>query len=519
MAEKTNGTVNEPTKLRKNSKTDSSKSDFYSSMHSSSKPNCPNLKSLSSLRITSSSHTHCSSASATNTSLSTSSSTECDSAYDHQYSLFRHEGVVTGGHENGSRHSDFCEEDELCDADNERRYHDDHADHEEDEELHHSDVYSDDDEHHSDTETSSESASSEQESESLSVKHNEIQDDEEDESDDSLDGEKDLSNIYDYAGVEDNDKLYFEKYDYDPNSKCCMLNSTSDEFNHYQTQPLSYICNVNATHASTTSRPQAQPVQHAVEAESCKKPFVTNTNQASQTKKTLPSIASTCTINTKQIRSSVANNSYRQLVAYEKLNKQRLDLLDLLLKHGADKYLVAKLSLSQLNKMGKKSKSMLKKWYRMSSRDYGKLNHHHPLHYHHSNESSSGNGHLNINSSHSSSDDLSATGLGASVDTSKNVELRPLSPIMAALCLDDVDVFARLYKYHHVLFNYFKPDEDYELIYYAIKFQSKNCLVYLLTHTTTSNTHHKLTSSISLPLNLHQVEEHVSSCVCILLLN
>lgn len=65
----------------------------------------------------------------------------------------------------------------------------------------------------------------------------------------------------------------------------------------------------------------------------------------------------------------------------------------------------------------------------------------------------------------------------------RSVEIRPLSPIMASLCLDDVDLFARLYKHHQSLFNYFKPDEDYELIYYAIKFQSKSCLIYLLSNT------------------------------------
>ena len=48
-------------------------------------------------------------------------------------------------------------------------------------------------------------------------------------------------------------------------------------------------------------------------------------------------------------------------------------------------------------------------------------------------------------------------------------DLRALSPIMASICLDDVEVFSRLYKHHQNLFNYFKPDEDYELIYYAIR--------------------------------------------------
>ena len=52
-----------------------------------------------------------------------------------------------------------------------------------------------------------------------------------------------------------------------------------------------------------------------------------------------------------------------------------------------------------------------------------------------------------------------------------------------------------------LLFNYFKPDEDYELIYYAIKFQSKNCLIYLLTNSNTSesNWSNLLSASFSLP--------------------
>lgn len=77
--------------------------------------------------------------------------------------------------------------------------------------------------------------------------------------------------------------------------------------------------------------------------------------------------------------------------------------------------------------------------------------------------------------------DSESCGEGTSQVGSK-LELRPLSPIMASLCLDDVDLFARLYKHHQTLFNYFKPDEDYELIYYAIKFQSKSCLIYLLSN-------------------------------------
>jgi hypothetical protein len=48
---------------------------------------------------------------------------------------------------------------------------------------------------------------------------------------------------------------------------------------------------------------------------------------------------------------------------YEKLNQQRLELVDMLLKHGADKYLVGKLSYQNVKKMNKKSLGLLKKWY------------------------------------------------------------------------------------------------------------------------------------------------------------
>jgi hypothetical protein len=51
---------------------------------------------------------------------------------------------------------------------------------------------------------------------------------------------------------------------------------------------------------------------------------------------------------------------------------------------------------------------------------------------------------------------------------------------MASLCLDDADVFSRLYQHHHTLCSYFKPDEDFDLIYYAIKFQAERCLLFLL---------------------------------------
>ncbi len=168
--------------------------------------------------------------------------------------------------------------------------------------------------------------------------------------------------------------------------------------------------------------------------------------------------SSTCTQATTAAGTSFQLHSNKTTFIYEKLNKQRLSMIDLLLKNGADKYMISKLSVQNLYKMNKKSRNMLKKWYGISNNP-------------------------------TSSTSLSMNDLREHISDMSNInfELRPLSPIMASLCLDDVDIFSRLYKHHHILFNYFKPDEDYELIYYAIKFQSKNCLVYLLTNTNTKN--------------------------------
>jgi hypothetical protein len=63
---------------------------------------------------------------------------------------------------------------------------------------------------------------------------------------------------------------------------------------------------------------------------------------------------------------------------------------------------------------------------------------------------------------------------------SKSTEFTSISPIMISLCFDDVEVFKCLYCHHKSLVNYFKPCEYYELIFYAIKFQAKDCLLFLL---------------------------------------
>jgi len=124
---------------------------------------------------------------------------------------------------------------------------------------------------------------------------------------------------------------------------------------------------------------------------------------------------------------------------YNTLNAQRLALVDLLLEFDADKYLVAKLSTAAYQALSKKSQNVLKKWYEVPSR--------YPIH-----------------------------------KRLCNVDLRPFSPLMVSLCLDDVEIFSRLHRHHRTLFRYFKPNEDFELIYHAVRFQSENCLIYLLSN-------------------------------------
>jgi hypothetical protein len=86
------------------------------------------------------------------------------------------------------------------------------------------------------------SAGSESEDQSGALSESSSEDDDDDEydiDDDSINGES--SNIYDYDGVEDDDKLYFEKYDYEVNSVCCRLNSTSDDYSCPNGGQLAYV--------------------------------------------------------------------------------------------------------------------------------------------------------------------------------------------------------------------------------------------------------------------------------------
>lgn len=257
------------------------------------------------------------------------------------------------------------------------------------------------------------------------------------------------SNIFDYD-LENDEQNYYDKYDYDVNSNCCKLNTNNliEYQQHDQVKRLSSLStSIHSLPSSSNHENPNKTTSHS------------NTN----------------TLSSRQTYHS--KNSF----IYEKLNKQRLALVDLLLKYGADKYLVAKLTVANLKKLSKKSRIMLKKWYGLKS------------------------------SQETVNDNETASDRDSDLDIMDNYELRPLSPIMASLCLDDVDIFSRLYEHHQTLFNYFKPDEDYELIYYAIKFQSKNCLVYLLTNTSSENlpslfeakmheTHQKIPHSKSAPV-------------------
>jgi hypothetical protein len=369
---------------------------------------------------------------------------------------------------------------------------------------------------------------------------------------DSEDGDKDdddeyddySSNIYDYE-LDDYDDSYFERYDYDINSKCCKVSSVMA--NNEPTDQLKYVSTVGVGKSSAVNRDSKQQQPHQKNSDENKKkceqhkklaqhhqqqqrnqPQIivastdlnqsmthsplseslisliasssavadnpsnggcyasTETTVTTRTRTTttatttnsnalasngappadscarpnskidenMPTLFSTINklnatrpINNPSLSVSSDKRSKMRLI-FKLLNKQRLELIDMLLKYGADKYLLAKLSSNNLACLNKKTQNILFKWYGNNCVNVGEIN-------------------TNIKTN-------------SSRQRSSATDLKPLSPLMASLCLDDVDVFALLYKHHRLLFNYFKPDEDYELIYYAIRFQSKNCLIFLL---------------------------------------
>ena len=230
----------------------------------------------------------------------------------------------------------------------------------------------------------------------------------EEEFDEQEEGHKSLTNIYNYVL---DDQNYFDQYEYALDSMCCKLNDT--EQNLSSGNPKEYINYANPVSVKPGSLCTSL---FSLPPSSIKSAYL---------KQSPPMIAESACRKTPK--------GSRLRLIYDKLNKQRLELLDLLLKYDADKYLVATLSPESLKQLNRKSQSMLAKWY--------------------------------------------ARGQGC---------FRPVSPMMAALCLDDVDIFARLYRHHQNLFYYFRPNEEYELIYYAIRFQAENCLIFLLSQSSES---------------------------------
>ena len=260
------------------------------------------------------------------------------------------------------------------------------------------------------------------------------------------------SNLYDYE-VENDEQMYFDKYEYDINSKCCKLygNNNNEAGLSYATdfaglnKQAQHSKDVIAKNLSSlsTSIKSIPDESNLIEEAKTEKPVRAGSGEGTSSLNTTMSMSA----NNVNGQDKAKYKSYNHFV-YEKMNKQRLMLVDLLLKNGADKYMITKLSVANVKRLSKKSLGMLRKWYGVARPSTD----------------------ANISESEH-------------VDENESIELRPLSPMMASLCLDDVEIFSRLYKHHQNLFNYFKPDEDYELIYYAIKFQSKNCLIYLLCNT------------------------------------
>jgi hypothetical protein len=371
--------------------------------------------------------------------------------------------------------------------------------------------------------------------------------DENDDDDDDEDTEYNSEKLYDYE-LEHEEDTYFDKYDYDINSNCCKLSSIE---NHPNLDYAADFNNLNKHHNHNQFLHHTHPDIDTIIKSISSLTTTTNNNNIqpppppNESKSTQPSPP--LTLNAKSKYKSMNH------LIYEKLNRQRLELVDLLLKHGADKYLVTKLSITNLERLDKKSFNMLKKWYGISKTQM------------------SANAEAKAAAAGTTatpSSVVNPTQLTFSLDpnfsdveeevdekkyseseertdeddkedeeeeeeeeeefkenASESPELRPLSPMLASLCLDDVEIFSRLYKHHQTLFTYFKPDEDYELIYYAIRFQSKKCLIYLLcsmnndldvspklltqqssSSSSSSSTSNKLATSLSLPMSLNKAD-------------
>ena len=154
----------------------------------------------------------------------------------------------------------------------------------------------------------------------------------------------------------------------------------------------------------------------------------------------------------------------------------------MLLEYGADKYLVAKLSVTNMKRLNQKSLSMLRRWQLI----HDSLVANTPTPSPSASDANAKRQQLVVANKNVSDQPADSNFNEGAAKPSVEKDLKPFSPLMASLCLDDVDIFARLHKHHRQLFSYFRPHDDYELIYFAIRCQSTNCLAYLLSNINTT---------------------------------
>ena len=219
-----------------------------------------------------------------------------------------------------------------------------------------------------------------------------------------------------------------------------------------------------ATKSASTSSFNSISLRHqqVVDATSATSaaPVSSNTTTTRSTASLSALVAATSLSNPRIIRKRVR----------EQLNSQRLALVDTLLSCGAgvDKYRRAQLSLDNQLKLNVKSRAMLAKWHTLiTETPPPPLQHQQPA-------------------------------AAVAVITSRPMpqELKPMTPLVASLCLDDVDVFSRLHRYQRAISVYTRPDELAELVYYATRLEAQHCLRLLLSSmfsltTSESNTSRK----------------------------
>ena len=177
--------------------------------------------------------------------------------------------------------------------------------------------------------------------------------------------------LYDYE-LDPEADTYFDKYDHDINSNCCKLTAAcgnnleyAADFNH-----LARRANPFGSHQHQVylhSQPDIDTIIKSISSVESIAPMSIrrDTLATSFNTNSKSNLACLKQHQHQQRQASTTPNKYKSAnhLIYEKLNKQRLELVDLLLKHGADKYLVTKLSISNLERLDKKSFGILKKWY------------------------------------------------------------------------------------------------------------------------------------------------------------